>query len=175
MGEPMVDDETIDVLIGGYLSKDAAHDDFEAVRHCGGYLHGATVVGKDLEGKLSVEQTDHMVREGAEGMATVGFALGLLMPPLLPASTAFGAATGAVIGKLLHNFAAHELKERAGATIPIGGAGLIVAYPKTSAEKVKPAVQRAISVATGEAQGHHLRALKGALADAQHDMASANG
>lgn len=170
----MVDDETIDVLIGGYLSRDAAHDDFESARRCGAYLHAATVVGKDLEGNLSVEQTDHMVREGAQGLGAVGFVLGLLVPPLLLASTAVGAATGAGIGALLHRVAAHELKQRAGPTIPIGGAGLILAYPKSSAEKVRPAVKRAVSIAMGEAEGHHLRALRGALADAQHKMATAN-
>ena len=37
------DDETIDVLIGGYLSKDAALEDCESVLGCGGYLHGAVV------------------------------------------------------------------------------------------------------------------------------------
>ena len=58
------DDETIDVLIGGYLSKDAAMEDYESVLGCGGYLHGAVVVTKDLEGNLDVEQTDHLVREG---------------------------------------------------------------------------------------------------------------
>ena len=57
-------DETIDVLIGGYMSKDAARDDYEAVLASGGYLHGAVVVSKDLQGSnVSVEQTDHMVRE----------------------------------------------------------------------------------------------------------------
>ena len=166
--------ETIDVLIGGYLSREAAHDDYESVRHCGAYLHGASVVSKDLEGKLSAEQTDHMVREGAQGLAVVGFVLGLAVLPLLPASTAFGAATGAGVGMMLHRVTAHELKERAGATIPIGGAGLIVAYPKSSAEIVRPAVKRAISVAIGEAEGHHLKALTGALADAQRKMATAN-
>ncbi len=35
------DDETTDVLIGGYMSKDAAHEDYEAVLASGGYLHGA--------------------------------------------------------------------------------------------------------------------------------------
>jgi hypothetical protein len=59
------DDETTDVLIGGYLSKNAAQDDYEAALGSGGYLHGAVVVSKDLKGNLSVEQTDHMVREGA--------------------------------------------------------------------------------------------------------------
>ena len=88
------DDETTDVLIGGYLSKDAAQDDYEAVLASGGYLHGAVVVSKDLEGDLSVEQTDHMVREGAAGLGAVGFAVGLFAPPLL-AATAVGAVIGA--------------------------------------------------------------------------------
>jgi hypothetical protein len=56
------DDETIDVLIGGYMSKDATGHDYEAVLACGGYLHGAAVISKDLDGNLSIEQTDHLVR-----------------------------------------------------------------------------------------------------------------
>jgi uncharacterized membrane protein len=168
------DNETIDVLIAGYLSRDAADEDLESVRHSGGYLHGATVVGKDLKGNLSAEQTDHMVSEGARILATVGFVAGLFVPPLLPASTAAGAAMGAGMGMLLHRSTAHALEKRAGATLPIGGAALIVAYPKSSAEKVRPAVKRAISIAIGEAEGHHLKALTGALADAQRKMATAN-
>ena len=164
------DDETIDVLIGGYLSADAAREDYEAVLACGGYLHGAVVVSKDLEGNLSVEQTDHMVREGAEGLGAVGFAVGLFAPPLL-AATAIGAAFGAAGGKLLHRKTESKLEEQAGATIPIGGAGLIVAYPRADAEKVEPAVKRAVKKVVGEAEGHHVKALKGAIADAQQKMA----
>ena len=164
------DDETIDVLIGGYLSTDAAREDYEAVLACGGYLHGAVVVSKDLEGKLSVEQTDHMVREGAEGLGAVGFAVGLFAPPLL-AATAIGAAFGAAGGKLLHRRTENKLEEQAGATIPIGGAGLIVAYPRADAEKVEPAVKRAVKKVVGEAEGHHVQALKGAIAEAQQKMA----
>jgi len=164
------DDETIDVLIGGYLSKDAAMEDYESVLGCGGYLHGAVVVTKDLEGNLDVQQTDHMVREGAAGLGAVGFAVGLFAPPLL-AATAIGAAIGAGAGKLLHERTTKKLEEQAGATIPIGGAGLIVAYPHSAAEKVEPAVTRAVSRAVGEAEGHHVQALKGAIADAQQKMA----
>ena len=91
------DDETTDVLIGGYLSKDAAHDDYEAALASGGYLHGAVVVSKDLQGNLSVEQTDDMVGEGAAGLGAVGFAVGLFAPPLL-AATAVGAVIGAGAG-----------------------------------------------------------------------------
>ena len=56
-------------------------------------------------------------------------------------------------------------------TIPIGGAGLIVAYPHSAADKVEPAVTRALQKVVGEAEGHHVKALKGALADAQQKMA----
>jgi hypothetical protein len=67
--------------------------------------------------------------------------------------------------------AASKLEEQAGATIPIGGAGLIVAYPYSAAVKVEPAVTRAIQKVVGEAEGHHVQALKGAIADAQQKMA----
>jgi uncharacterized membrane protein len=163
------DDETIDVLIGGYLSKDAAEDDYEAVLASGGYLHGAVVVSKDLQGNLAVQQSDHMVREGAAGLGAVGFAVGLFAPPLL-AATAVGAVIGAGAGKLLHRKTASKLEEEAGATIPLGGAGLIVAYRRSSAGKVQPAVTRAVSKAVGEAEGHHVQALKAAIADAQQKM-----
>jgi len=164
------DDETIDVLIGGYLSKDAAMEDYESVLACGGYLHGAVVVTKSLEGDLEVEQTDHMVREGAAGLGAVGFVVGLFAPPLL-AATAIGAVIGAGVGKLLHHKTEQKLEEQAGATIPIGGAGLIVAYPHSAAATVEPAVTRAVTRAVGEAEGHHVTALKGAIADAQAKLA----
>ena len=61
---PMPLHDTVDVLIGAYLSKDAAEEDYNAVLNCGAHLEGAVVVSKDLEGNLSVEQTDHMVRQG---------------------------------------------------------------------------------------------------------------
>lgn len=168
-----LDDETTDVLIGGYLSTDAAQEDYEAVLNCGVRLWGAVVVSKDLEGQLSVEQTDHMVEEGAAGLASVGFVVGLFAPPLL-AATAIGAGLGAVGGKLLHKRSGSKIEKAAGETIPIGGAGLIVAYPHKVADKVEPAVTRAIQKAVGEAEGHHVKALKGALAEAQKKMADKN-
>jgi hypothetical protein len=76
--------DTTDVLIGGYLSRDAAEEDYNAVLDSGASLHGAAVVAKDLEGNVSVEQPDHMVRAGAEGVGAVGLAVGLLPPPVLP-------------------------------------------------------------------------------------------
>ena len=162
--------DTIDVLIGGYLSKEAAEEDYNAVRKSGAHLQGAAVIAKDLEGNLSVEETDHMVREGAEGLGVVGFAVGLFAPPLL-AATAVGAALGAGAGGLLHHKVAGKIGDQAGETIPLGGAGLIVAYSHSEAEKVEPAVRRAVQKTIGEAEGRHVEALKGALADAQKKMA----
>lgn len=162
--------DTIDVLIGGYLSKDAAEEDYNAVLECGGNLQGAVIVSKDLQGNLSVEQTDHMVREGAEGLGAVGFAVGLFAPPLL-AATAVGAAIGAGTGELLHHEVSQKLEEQAGDTIPLDGAGVIVAYSHSEAEKVEPAVTRAIQKVIGEAEGRHVQALKGAIADAQKKLA----
>jgi arylsulfatase len=166
--------DTIDVLIGGYLSKDAAEEDYNAVLECGGHLQGAVVVSKDLDGGLSVEETDHMVREGAEGLGAVGFAVGLVAPPLL-ATTAVGAAMGGALGGLIHHKTAEKLGEEAGKTIPLGGAGLIVAYSHSEAANVEPAVTRAVEKAIGEAEGNHVHALKGALADAQEKMAAEGG
>ena len=166
--------DTIDVLIGGYMSKDAAVEDYEAVLACGGELQGMALVAKDLDGTLSVEQTDHMVREGAAGLGIAGLAIGLAAPPLL-ATTAIGAALGAGTGKLLHHKSSEKIGEQAGETIPLGGAGLIVAYSKSEAETVEPAVTRAVQKTVGEAEGSHVKALKGALANAQQQMADAGG
>ena len=166
------DEETIDVLIGGYLSRDAALEDYESVLGSGGYLHGAVVVTKDLKGDLEVQQTDHLVRRGAAGLGSVGFVVGLFAPPLL-AATAVGAVLGAGAGKLVHHRTAAKLQEQVGATIPLGGAGLIVAYPQSAAAKVEPAVTRAISKVVGEAEGRHVQALKDAIADAQTKLEEA--
>ncbi|MGH2936759.1 MAG: DUF1269 domain-containing protein [Solirubrobacterales bacterium] len=161
-------------MIGGYLSKQAAEDDYDAVRDSGAHLQGAAMVSKDLDGVLAVEESDHIVREGAEGLGAVGFAIGLFAPPLL-AATAIGAALGAGGGDLLHHKVAAKLGDEAGESIPLGGAGLIVAYSHSEAGKIEPAVTRAVQKTIGEAEGNHVQALKGALADAQRKMAEENG
>ena len=100
---------------------------------CGARLWGAVVVTKDLEGNLTTEHMDHMVEEGAAGLASVGFVVGLFAPPLL-AATAIGALLGAGAGKVLHEKTGSKIEEAAAETIPIGGAGLIVAYKHADAK-----------------------------------------
>lgn len=48
-------------------------------------------------------------------------------------------------------------------------------YSKSEAEKVEPAVTRAVNQAKGEAEGRHVKAVKDALSDAQQKMAEAGG
>ena len=167
-------DETTNVLIGGYLSEQAAREDYEAVLNCGERIWGAAVVSKDLKGNVTVDESDHAVTEAAMGMAGVGFVIGLFAPPLL-AATVLGAAVGAAGGAALHKKIGEGIGETAGETIPIGGAGLLVAYPHDHAETVEAAVRRAIQTVVGQATGSHVDALKGALADAQAKLAQGAG
>ena len=163
--------QTVDVLMGGYLSKDAAREDFDAVQACGAPLLGVVVVSKGLDGSMEVEQHDHIVKEGAVALGGAGFIVGLFAPPLLVA-TAVGAIVGAGVGKIAHKKVESGIEKQAEETIPIGGAGLIVVYEHQHADVIEAAVNRAIKKIVGEATDSHVKAVKAALADASAKMAA---
>ena len=163
--------QTVDVLMGGYLSKDAAREDFDAVQACGAPLIGLVIVSKDLDGTMDIEEHDHIVKEGAKKVGGAGFIVGLFAPPILMA-TAVGAIVGAGVGKVAHKKVETALEKQAEETIPIGGAGLIVVYDHEHAATVEPAVNRAIKKVVGEATDGHVKAVKAALADASAKMAA---
>jgi uncharacterized membrane protein len=131
-------------------------------------------VSKDLKGTVTVEESDHAVTEAATGVAGVGFVIGLFAPPLL-AATVLGAALGAATGAAGHKKIGAGIGQTAGETIPVGGAGLLVAYPHEHADTVEAAVTRAIQKSVGQATGSHVDSIKGALADAQAKLAQAAG
>ena len=163
--------QTVDVLMGGYLSKDAAREDFEAVQACGAPLLGSVVVSKGLDGTMEIEQHDHIVKEGADGPWRGRLHRRPLRASVLVA-TAVGAIIGAGVGKIAHKKVETALEAQAEQTIPIGGAGLIVVYDHKHAETVEAAVERAIKKVIGEATDSHLKAVKAALADASAKMAA---
>jgi len=165
--------QTVDVLMGGYLSKDAAHEDFEAVQACGAPLMGLVVVSKGLDGSMEIEQHDHIVKEGAMALGGAGFVVGLFAPPLL-AATAVGAVVGAGVGRIAQRKVESALEAQAEQTIPIGGAGLIAVYDHEHAAAIEAAVTRAIKRVVGEATDSHVKAVKAALADASAKMAAPN-
>ena len=98
--------------------------------------------------------------------------VGLFAPPLL-AATAVGAAIGAGVGKVVERKIASQIQEEANASIPIGGAGLIVAFPPGSRAAVETAVRRSITQVVGEGHGSRSSALQAAIADAQGAMGAA--
>ena len=167
-------DKTTDVMIAGYLTKEPALADYEAVVTSDARIEGAVCVSRDLEGKTSVELTDHMTRGGAKVLGGAGLVVGLFAPPLL-ASTAIGAAVGGALGKAAHSKVRSKVEAQAEQTIPWGGAGVIVAYPSSSADQVDAAVSRALKKVVGEAEGRKVKALKEALADAQAKAAAPAG
>jgi uncharacterized membrane protein len=162
--------QTVDVLMAGYLSRDAAREDFDAVQACGAPLLGLIVVSKDLDGTMEIEQHDHIVKEGAVALGGAGFIVGLFAPPLLVA-TAVGAIVGAGVGKIAQRKVESTLEAHAEETIPIGGAGLIVIYEHKHAETIEAAVTRPMKKVVGEATDSHVKAVKAALADASAKMA----
>jgi uncharacterized membrane protein len=124
-----------------------------------------------LEGNTTVEQTDHLARGGAKVLGGAGFVIGLAAPPLL-AATAIGAAAGGALGKAASSKVKSQIEEQAEQTIPWGGAGVIVAYPRISADEIDEVVSHALKKVVGEAEGKKVKALKAALADAQEKMAA---
>ena len=161
--------EPTDVMIGAYLTTDPAKADYETVTHAGVKLEGAICVSRDHAGKLHVEEEDHLARKGAEVLGGAGLIVGLFAPPLL-AATAIGAAVGGALGGLAHHELKRKIEQQAFDTIPFGGAGLIVAYPRSSAAGVDKAVTNALKKTVGEAEGKKLESLKKALAQAQEEM-----
>ena len=130
---------------------------------------GAVCVSRDHAGELHVEETDHLAKKGAETLGGVGVVVGLFAPPLLLA-TAIGAVAGGVLGELAHSGVKSKLEKQAFDTSPYGGAGLIVAYPRSSADAIDKAVTRALKKAVGEAEGGRVDALEKAMAEAQQRM-----
>ena len=161
--------EPTDVLIGAYLATGPATLDYEAVTESGAKVEGAICVTRDHAGDLHVEESDHLAKKGAEMLGGAGIVVGLFAPPLLIA-TAVGAAVGAGLGALAHDELKKRIEEQAFDNIPYDGAGLIVAYPRSSADDVDRAVTRALKKAIGEADGQKLAALKEALAEAEEKL-----
>jgi len=164
-------DKTTDVMIAAYMTKEPAFLDYEAVVNSGAKIDGAVCVSRDLEGNTSIEETDHLAKSGAKVLGGAGLVVGLFAPPLL-LSTAVGAAVGGALGHHAHSKVKSKIEEQAAETIPWGGAGMIVAYPRSSADEVDKAVTHALKKVVGEAEGKKVQALKAAMADAQEKLSN---
>ena len=167
----MAREQTVKVLMAGYLSKQAATEDAASVQASKADIVGLVVVSKDLEGKVSVEEEDHAVRKGALAFGGAGLVVGLFAPPLL-AATAVGAAIGAGVGKAARRKVKAGSSTRRRRRSRSAAPALMVAYPPEPRPRVEAAVKRAISRVVGEGKGSRGKALKAAIADAQAKMSA---
>src|SRR5215475_5700560 len=65
-------DKATDVMIAGYLTKEGAILDYEAVVNSGAKIDGAVCISRDLQGNTSVEETDHLAKGGAKVLGGAG-------------------------------------------------------------------------------------------------------
>ena len=168
-------DEQKDVLIAAYLVEDLAKQDFDAVMKLAAdkaiTVEGVVLVQKDSDGEVHVTETgDHLGRKGLKLGGGVGLVVGLLAPPLL-ATTAVGAAGGAVAGR----FAKHRLESGIGdkmdAALPPGSGGVMAVYDADDASAVEQAVANAVKTSVAHIDGASAKELKAGLAEAQAGMA----
>ena len=100
----MAKPEAVFIYIGTYPSKAAAEADYDVVKdlHAVGAVgsYDAAVVTKDDNGKVHEHKAEEATRHGGWGGAAVGALIGCIFPPAIIATTAPGAAIGAVSGHL---------------------------------------------------------------------------
>jgi hypothetical protein len=66
-------DHATDVMIAGYITKQPALLDYEAVLKSGAKFDGVVCVSRDLEGNTSIEETDHLKKGGAKALRAAGW------------------------------------------------------------------------------------------------------
>ena len=155
------------VIIAGYTAIEPATQNFDAlaqlVKDKQVKTDGMILVQKDLEGKITVNETgDHLGRKGAAWGGGVGLLVGLVAPVLL-APVVVGAAAGAVLGRFAKHKVESGVEEGLGEKLKPGRAAILAIVR----EQDRLAAERALadspakSVATVDDAG-----LKGALAEA---------
>ena len=102
--------------------------DLHAVGAVGSY--DAAVVTKDDNGKVHEHKAEEATRHGGWGGAAVGALIGCIFPPAIIATTAPGAAIGAVSGHLWRGRSRKDCKEL-GDVIDDGQAALVIVGQNT--------------------------------------------
>jgi arylsulfatase A-like enzyme/uncharacterized membrane protein len=155
------------VVIAGYLALEPAQKNFDAlvqlVKDKKIKTDGMILVQKDMEGKITVNETgDHLGRKGAGWGGGVGLLVGLVAPALL-APVVIGAAAGTLVGRFARHKVESGIEQGLGEKLKPGRAAILAIVR----EEDRLAAERALadspakSVATVDEEG-----LKAALAEA---------
>ena len=140
-------DAPVDLYIAAYSDSDSAKADFDAlkelVREGVIFVEAAVLVSRDAEGKITVDENAHEVAKGAIVGAAAGFAIGLIFPPALIASTVLTGAAGAAIGGLMSFGRESAIKKDVEDVLPANSSGIIAIFDEVWVDKVEKALAKA--------------------------------
>jgi len=138
----MAKSDGVFIFIGTYMDEASAQADYDTIKdlHSAGAVgtYDASVVTKDLNGKVHVNKDEMATRHGGWGGAAVGAVVGILFPPSILGAAVVGGAVGGVSGHLWRGMSRSDVKEL-GDVIDDGQAALLVVGEST----VEAALQKA--------------------------------
>jgi len=138
----MAKSDGVFIFIGTYMDEASARADYDTIKdlHSAGAVgtYDASVVTKDLNGKVHVNKDEMATRHGGWGGAAVGAVVGILFPPSIIGAAVVGGAVGGVSGHLWRGMSRSDVKEL-GDVIDAGQAALLVVGEST----VEAALQKA--------------------------------
>jgi len=138
----MAKSDGVFIFIGTYMDEASAQADYDTIKdlHSAGAVgtYDASVVTKDLNGKVHVNKDEMATRHGGWGGAAVGAVVGILFPPSILGAAVVGGAVGGVSGHLWRGMSRSDVKEL-GDVIDAGQAALLVVGEST----VEAALQKA--------------------------------
>ena len=138
----MAKSDGVFIFIGTYMDEASAQADYDTIKdlHSAGAVgtYDASVVTKDLNGKVHVNKDEMATRHGGWGGAAVGAVVGILFPPSIIGAAVVGGAVGGVSGHLWRGMSRSDVKEL-GDVIDAGQAALLVVGEST----VEAALQKA--------------------------------
>ena len=130
----MAKSDGIFIFIGTYMDEASARADYDTIKdlHSAGAVgtYDASVVTKDLNGKVHVNKDEMATRHGGWGGAAVGAVVGILFPPSIIGAAVVGGAVGGVSGHLWRGMSRSDVKEL-GDVIDAGQAALLVVGEST--------------------------------------------
>jgi uncharacterized membrane protein len=126
-------------------------------------LHDAVVVERDADSKVKLRQAYNPTGTGAAGGAMWGGIIGILfLAPLL--GMAFGAATGALVGKMSDIGINDDFMKQLGAKLPTGAALIALGHsdtPERVLERLAPFGGEVIQTSLSEEDEARLRSAIG--------------
>jgi arylsulfatase len=167
------------ILVAAYGDLACARHDFDelakGVKRQRFYVRESVMVGKDTDGTPIVLATasGHHGRAGVIGGATIGFLVGLIVPPL-PVSVAIGAATGAAVANVADHNLKTGLRHDVGETLAAGQGVVIILTSPADELWVRRALPGASTHTVVQFPKSTIASMERVIAEAMRTAAPAN-